>query len=98
MDDITKIVIETEQRSKSNTHRIDVLENKVEDYGAVITTIQVMAERMNRMDVDMKEVKADVKTLLDKPAKRWEGVVRTVIETILGAAIIYLLAKAGIGA
>lgn len=98
MDDMTKVLIETEQRSKSNTHRLDQVEKKLEDYGAVITSIQVLGERLQRVDKDVGEIKTDVKTLMDKPAKRWESIVRTAVEAIIGALVVYLLAKMGFSA
>ena len=98
MEDMMKVLIETEQRSKSNTHRLDQAEKKLEDYGAVITSIQVLGERLQRVDKDVGEIKTDVKTLMEKPAKKWESIVRTVVDAIIGGLVIYLLAKLGLGA
>ena len=98
MDDYAKILIETEQRSKSNAHRLDGVERKVEDLHAVVTSIKVLSEKQDRMDTDLQEIKSDVKTLTDKPAKKWESAVRIVIETIIGGLVIWLLAKLGVAA
>ena len=96
MDDIMKIVIETEQRAKSNAHRLDAVEKKLEDYGAVITSIQVLAKRQEDMDCDIKEIKGDVKSLTEKPARRWESFVAAVISALAAAIVGYALAKLGI--
>ena len=98
MEDMMKVLIETEQRSKSNTHRLDQVEKKLEDYGAVVSSIQVLGERLQRVDKDVGEIKTDVKTLMEKPGKKWESIVRTVVDAIIGGLVIYLLAKLGLGA
>lgn len=98
MDDMMKVLIETEQLSKTTAHRVDAMERKLEDYGAVISSIQVLAERLKRVDDDVKIIKTDVKTLTEKPARRWEAIVRTAIEAVIGGLIIYMLAKMGIAA
>ena len=48
------------------------------------------------MEGDVKEMKCDVKKLIEKPAKRWEGVVEKVLYTVVGAVVAYLLVKIGL--
>ena len=45
----------------------------------------------------MKEIKIDVKALTDKPGKRWEQLVSTVLSIIVGAVLGVLMAKIGVG-
>ncbi len=99
MDEIeiaTKLV-ETEQRSKSNSHRLDKCEEQLSDNQKMLSNLTAMVQRQNAMDDDIKEIKADVKTLTAKPAKRWEGLAEKIILTVAVALVGFVLAKLGLG-
>ena len=99
---------EVDARSKSNTHRLDDLADKVDVLNRLTTAIEVMAAEQKHQGETMAEIKNDV-TALDKkveaieqkPAKRWDGMVEKAIYgivgslvTALGAGLIYLLTVA----
>lgn len=87
---------EVEERSKSNARRIEEIEKRQDNLDELVGTVKVLAVREERVEGDVKEIKKDVKTLTDKPAKRWESLVSQII-TILAAAIIgFILAKIGL--
>ena len=46
---------------------------------------------------DLSEVKKDVKSLTNLPAKRWNDVVEKLVWLVLGGAVTALLVQAGIG-
>ena len=94
--DLAVKLAEVEQRGKSNTKRIDKLEERQDAMDRLAESMARMDERQNGMDGDVKEIKADVKTLAEKPGKRWDGVVDKLIWLIVGAAVAALFAKAGI--
>ena len=85
-----------EDRSKSNTHRIEAVEKRQADTEKLVTSVALIAEKQKDMEGDMKEMKTDVKKLVEKPGKCWDGVVDKVIFTIVGAIVAYFLAKGGI--
>lgn len=91
-DRLTKV----EDRSKSNTHRIESLEKRQNDTEKLVTSVAIIAEKQKDMEGDVKEMKCDVKKLIEKPAKRWEGVVEKVLYTVVGAVVAYLLVKIGL--
>lgn len=91
-----KRLADVEGRSKSNTHRIDELEKRADDTEKLVTSVAVIAEKQSTMDGDIKEMKGDVKKLVEKPGKRWDGAVDKVIYAILAGVVAYLLAKGGI--
>ncbi len=86
---------ETEQRSKSNTERLDVVEKWQADFGELIGTVRVLSEKEAQVEKDVKEIKNDVKTLAEKPGKRWESIVDKAIFTVLGAVVTYICIKLG---
>lgn len=87
---------EVEQRAKSNTKRLDELEQRQDDMDALTASIATMATKQAYIEDDVKEIKDDVKTLTEKPAKRWDGVVDTVLCAILAAAVAFALGRLGL--
>ena len=87
---------ETEARSKSNTKRIDEMEEKQRDIADLVSSVKILADREVRVESDVKEIKDDVKELKGKPGKLWEGIVEKAIFTIVGGIIAYVLIKLGL--
>lgn len=101
-------LVETEARSKSNTHRLDEMNEKVDTLNRLATAVEVMATEQKHQTETMAEIKTDVNTLgtkVDaiekKPAKRWDGMVDKLIYGLvgvlagaLGAGLLYLLTLA----
>ena len=77
---------EVEQRSKSNTHRLEVMANEQKHQTQTITDVKT--------DVGRLEGKVDV--LESKPAKRWDSLVDKLIWGVAGAVLAFLLARFGL--
>ncbi len=86
---------EVEERSKSNTHRLDDMEKRQNDLDKLVGTVGVLAEREKRVEDDVKEIKSDVKTLTSKPGKRWENLITQLITIIVATIAGFVLAKIG---
>ncbi len=96
---------EVDARSKSNTHRLDDLVEKVDVLTRLTTAVEVMAAEQKHQGDTMAEIKTDVTALGQKvdaiekkPAKRWDGMVEKifwgivgVLATAMGAGILYLM-------
>ena len=91
-DRLTKV----EDRAKSNTHRIEAIEKRQADTEKLVTSVALIAEKQKDMEGDVKEMKVDVKKLIEKPGKRWDGAVDKALFTLIGAVLAYLLAKGGL--
>ena len=87
---------EVEQRSKSNQHRLEEVENRQDNLDRLTTSVSLLAEREERMESDVKEIKSDVKTLDEKPAKRWEAVVEKALLAVVAAVVAYFLGRMGL--
>jgi hypothetical protein len=87
---------EVEERSKSNTHRIDELERRQNNVEKLATSVEVLAIQQNSLKEDIGEIKTDVRSMASKPAKRWESVVEKIIITVVVAVVAFLLAKVGL--
>ena len=86
---------EVEDRSKSNTTRIDEIEKRQDDLDELVSTVKVLAVREENVETDVKEIKSDVKSLTNKPAQRWEAVVEKVILVVVAAIVGFILAQFG---
>ena len=86
-----------DERSKSNTHRLDSAEKKLEESEKLLNTIALVAQRQSDMDGDIKEIKTEVKTLSSKAGKRWDSVVEKIIIMVVAAVVTYALTKFGLG-
>lgn len=85
-----------EERSKSNTHRINDLEKRQDNLDELVGTVKVLAVREENVETDVKEIKNDVKSLTGKSGKRWDGLVDKIIMVIAAAVVGFILAKIGL--
>ena len=86
-----------EERSKSNSHRLEALEKQTEAVNRLATSVSVMAERVENTGEKVDGLCDDVKELKAEPGKRWKGVVEKVIYIIVAAVVGYFLAQIGLG-
>ena len=96
-DELALKVQRVDDRSKSNAHRLDDVEKKLEDNEQMLASIARLDQRQKDMDTDVKEIKADVKALAGKPAKRWESIVDKVLMAIVAALVGYVVLQLGLG-
>ena len=86
-----------EQRSKSNSHRLEALEKQTEAVNALATSVAVMAERVEVTGNKVDGLCTDVQELKAEPGKRWKGVVEKVIYIVVAAVVGFILARLGLG-
>jgi hypothetical protein len=91
-----KRLTEVEARSKSNSKRLDDIEERQDNLDKLVSTVEVLAVREGNVENDVKEIKSDVKILTSKPAQRWESLVEKVFMTVVAAVVGFLLAKIGL--
>ena len=87
---------EVEERVKSNTKSINELEKRQDDLDELVSTVKVLAVREENVESDVKEIKSDVKSLTNIPAKRWDDFVEKVIWLVAAAIIGFALAHIGL--
>lgn len=94
---------ELDARSKSNTHRLDEMDTKVDTLQRLTTAVEVMAAEQRNQGATMGEIKTDVAALgkkVDiiekKPGKQWEGIVEKAVWAVCAAVIAFLLGQAGL--
>ena len=85
-EDIAVKVAEIDQRSKSNTHRLDKVEERQDNLDKLVSSVEVLATRQ-------ETVETDVTALTAKPAKRWDGIVDKLIWLAVSGALGFIAAQ-----
>ena len=96
-EELIALTHENEQRCKSNTHRIDQLAKQQENLEKLISAVAVIADKQTRLEADVGDIKKDIKTLTEKPGKRWENLIDKIVSILVAALMGYALARIGLG-
>ena len=91
MEDIAVKVAEVDHRTRSNTHRIDKLEERQDNLDKLVSTVATLAAEQGHIKEDVTEIKTDVKALTERPGKRWDAVVAAIISAVVGVVVGLLL-------
>lgn len=81
-----------EERLKSAFNRIDEQKTLVESVHRLATSVELLASAQKATEKKVDTLTHDVEVIKDKPAKRWDLVVTTVVT----ALVAFLLGKFGI--
>ena len=85
-----------EDRSKSNAHRIDKLEESTEAINRLATSMEVMVVKQEEVANSVGKLDEKVTILETKPAKRWDALVDKIIWAVVAAVVGFLLARIGL--
>lgn len=96
-EELIALTHENEQRCKSNSHRIDQLEKQQENLEKLISAVAVIADKQTRLEADVGDIKRDIKTMAEKPGKRWESLIDKIVSILVAALMGYALARIGLG-
>lgn len=97
MDDLDRErLVKVEDLAQGNKRRIEKIEKAQEDITELVRSVASIAQKQEDMDSDMKEIKADVKTLAGKPGQRWDSIVEKALLAIVAALIGWVMIKLGI--
>lgn len=96
MDDTEHRLTRLESDLKTAFSKIDELRNRQNAFDDLVISVKQLAIREENVEADIKEIKADVKTLTNKPAERWNDLVKTIIGLVIAAIVGFILAKVGL--
>lgn len=85
MDDVERTVIELDQRSKSNTKRLDRLEKTTEAVQELATSVKLMAQSLDNMADEQKRQGERLEKLEQQPADRWNTIIKTMLTAVVSA-------------
>lgn len=90
-ESILKTLTETDARSKSNQHRIDAVEGRLDVLQSLATSVAEMAVEQRHMVEELKLIKADVRSLEKEPSHKWSKLVDAAIAAVVAAVVAYVL-------
>ena len=91
----TRIHQELMDLAKSNKHRIDEIENEMKEQRELIAAVKSLAVEQKYIKTALDEMKADVKDIKEKPARKWDTMIEKIITLVTTAVVAYMLAKIG---
>lgn len=87
--------VEIEQRSKSNTRRIDKIENQTESIHELAISTKELAIEVKAMREELNKIDKRVLAIEDKPRKKYELIWGYVVSGIIGIIISFIFMKIG---
>jgi len=94
--ELERRLTETEQRSKSNAHRLEQLEKNTEAINRMTISLERMAMKQDTMSESMSKLTLDVESIKAEPGKRWKFVVEKCIYFLVAAVAGFILARVGL--
>ena len=76
-----------EKLAGDTAEHLTALERRQDDLEQLTSAVAVFAKEQEHIQADVKEIKADVKALTEKPGRRWEGLVDKLLYAAAGAVM-----------
>ena len=86
-----------EERSKSNSHRLDKVEASTAAINRLATSMEVMANKQEQVADTVDRLDGKVTALVGKPGIRWYNLVEKLIWEVVAAVAGFFLAQIGLG-
>lgn len=90
-ENLIRTLTETEARSKSNQHRLDTLEGKMDALNSLAMSVAEMVVEQRHMTEELKSLKLDLKAMEKVPSQRWNKVIDAIIAALVAAFITFVL-------
>lgn len=82
-----QMLIETAERAKSNTHRLDTLEKDTKALQELALSVREIALTTQNMQRQLQEQGSKIEALEQLPAQKWNSAVKTVITTLCSTLV-----------
>lgn len=85
-------IAKLEEKILSNSRRLDQAESGVLELRETLvrdlmTTVATIATKLENTNVQVLEIKSDIRALSSKPGKRWDTIVEVLIGAVIGAIV-----------
>lgn len=90
-----KLVTEIEQRAKSNTRRIDRLEERLDKLDLLSVTVAAMQVELKSVLTTVQEIKGAVSEMQKKPGKWWDKLWLAVLTAVVGYVVTVVIKGGG---
>ena len=85
-----------EESAKQAHKRLDSQERKIENIYELTNSVKEIATEMKAMREDVNKIDVRVNAIEEKPAKKYDNIIATVISCIVTAMVTYFLVKMGV--
>lgn len=92
-EEIAVKITEQEQKTKSNTRRIENLERDQETLNRLVTSVEVIAANIKNMAEKVDKIDGKVEQLEAVPSDRWKTLISCAISAGISAVITFLVHK-----
>lgn len=89
---MTDLAQEALDSARSAHKRIDELTNEVKDIHSLTTAMARMDQKVDGLDSDVKEIKADVKAITNRPAVHWDAFTKAIVTALASGLVASILA------
>ena len=99
MDNVSQInerITRVEERSKSNTKRLDEHDKKLENIHELTVAVKEVALETRETRKDVNDMNTRLKNIEEKPAKNWNNLIEKILAGIAAAVVGYIAAKFGL--
>lgn len=98
-EDIAVKLTDHENEIGSLKHRMAAVEGNQKALAELTGSVRELTIEQSHLKSDVSEIKTDVKAMLDKPVKRWDGLVDKALWLLAGAFLVWMLSgMPGVGA
>lgn len=85
-----------EHRMTEVEEKVKELERRQNNLDELVGTVKELVVREEHVETSLKEIKDDVKGILNRPAEHWNEMVKTVISVLVAGLVGFILAKIGL--
>lgn len=86
-EEIAAAIADVESRAKSNTHRLDKMEERQNNLDKLVAAVAGVQKDLEHTQVDVAEIKGDVKAMMEGPKKHWDAAIVAIITGIVSALV-----------
>ena len=87
MDEMNQLLIETAERAKSNTHRIDELAKEHAMIHELAISVKEIAVNTQAIQRELTQQGAKIEALEKIPAQRWNNAVKAVVTAVCSTLV-----------
>ena len=87
MTNVDVTVAKLEASAKSAHRRLDEMTVQMREFQAACLALERLDEKVDTLRHALEEIKADVKTMSEKPASRWDKLVSALIGAAVSIAV-----------
>lgn len=87
MEQNTEMLIQTSERAKSNSHRLDELEEQNKVLNELVVSVKLMAQSTDQMAKELASQGKRLEKLEQQPGERWKMMIKTISTTVISTLV-----------